>query len=504
MDGILDLLRLLAGSAFLIYGSWTDWTDRIVKDRVWKLMGATGLLLLEIQLLSGSYPAYFHLVILTILSLGIYPFVEPGKKTDLKEGFLAGPIYWGIMGVGAAAAAAFLYFGANGDDRMDAAMFFTIPVLMAMAYGLYRLRLLFGGADSKAVAFISLMMPFYPSFMSFPYFRPHEELEELVLPFPIIILVNALVLFLAAPLVFALYNFRKGEFISPYGFFGYRMDTKEVPHKFVWLMEKIRPSSGAAAAPAEGSENGNGSGNGSAQGKDDDAGEENGTVPEDEKGSGVEIDGTEVKQSDETDVEESDEREMKRSDESDVKESAESEIKESAGSEVKQSAGSEIKSINDAERKDLNEQPGNKLVIELFPKQSEDTGPYRQFFERHFEFTARKLDLIYDAFEKDTPELIVERSAEGPEGEKISNEELALLREFVACNDRSILREMIEKEDVRLLKKAVQAVMLKRLEAAGKDRVWVSPKIPFIIPIAVSFIVTFFVGSVLFSLLFFP
>ena len=41
---------------------------------------------------------------------------------------------------------------------------------------------------------------------------------------------------------------------------------------------------------------------------------------------------------------------------------------------------------------------------------------------------------------------------------------------------------------------------LDRLEAAGEKRVWVTPKIPFMVPLLFGFIGTFFVGDVLFRL----
>jgi len=447
MESILDITRLGVGAALLCYASWTDWKYRIVRDHVWKIMGAAGMVLLEMQILAESHPAHFQLIMVTTAVLCVYPFVEPAKKTSLREGELAGPLYRGMLLAGAGAASVFVYLAFAGDDghMEDSARILTIPIFMAAAYGLYYMRLLFGGADSKAVAFISLMMPFYPSLGNLPVFRPGEELGELALPFPLVILMNALVLFLAAPLVFAVHNLRKGEFEPPHGFFGYKMDVNEVPGSFVWLMEKVK-------APREEREIEN-------------------------PPTGETPDGNEEK-------EDGDRMEAARE-----------------GQEAAADAGSPAPPENRKEQEE-----GHEIAIDVFPKHSENTEPYMRLFERHFEFVSGNLAALYDTLGRGSQEAVrrtlQEKFEAHPKGERLTDEEAAHLQELLSCNDRAFFREMMEKEDFAMLKRAVQKVMLERLRAAGRQRVWVSPKIPFIIPLALSYVLSFFVGSVIFSILF--
>jgi len=399
IDDVLNILRLLIGSAFLSYGSWTDWKQRIVRNRVWKYMGLAGLLILEIQILVEGLPGYFHLIIVTIFAIYVIILFDPAGRTDLDRSELSKPLYFSLVILGALSSTFFILTAMDGNDRLDAARYFFIPAFMGTIYGIYlvpKIPLFYGGADARAICFIALMMPFYPSIhlggFHIPIFRPEEEVVQVVISYPLAIVINAQILFLGAPFVLATYNAFKREFKMPFCFTGYMMDTKNIPGSFVWIVEKAeRPKTFRGRAAA-----------------------------------GLRV---------------------------------------------------------------------------FFPKRRGEMDPYLDLLDEHFDFVGKEVDFLYTAVEKNSSEDIKERSKLESEGGEMKEQEIELLMELLSCTEKSMFREMMEKEDTGMLRTAIQQVQVKRMEAAGKTRVWVSPKVPFIIPIAVSYVISFFIGGIVFELL---
>jgi preflagellin peptidase FlaK len=106
---------------------------------------------------------------------------------------------------------------------------------------MYELRLLHGGADAKALMGLTLLIPFYPILPNLPVVTPEGKYNIIatIFPFPIVILFNAVLLFIIVPLLFIVYNGIRKDIVFPWCLLGYRMAIDTVPKKFVWLMEKI-------------------------------------------------------------------------------------------------------------------------------------------------------------------------------------------------------------------------------------------------------------------------
>jgi preflagellin peptidase FlaK len=104
---------------------------------------------------------------------------------------------------------------------------------------------LHGGADTKAMMAIAILVPFYPTFMGLPLLKTSFDLPssitlQLVFPYALIILFNAVIISVFIPLGFAIFNSIKRHFKFPHMFLGYKMETyPKNSKKFVWLMERV-------------------------------------------------------------------------------------------------------------------------------------------------------------------------------------------------------------------------------------------------------------------------
>ncbi len=165
---ILDAARLAIGAVVLSYASYTDMKTRTAENYLWYAMAGAGALLL-------------------VLQLALFPST-------------ANPFY-------------LMY----------------IPVVIGLVYLLYQFRLIFGGADAKALFAIAILAPFWPSF----------SLAPSVMPFSISVLTNALLAFLAMPVALFFYNLSRGNVRLPHSFVGYRIPIDRARGKFVWPMQYL-------------------------------------------------------------------------------------------------------------------------------------------------------------------------------------------------------------------------------------------------------------------------
>ena len=87
---ILDITRLVIGTTILLYASYTDIKTRMASDMLWLIIGFTGMILLVIQ-----------------------------------------------------------YFTVGFGDKILYLIF--IPIMIGLMYAFFQMRLIFGGADAKAI-----------------------------------------------------------------------------------------------------------------------------------------------------------------------------------------------------------------------------------------------------------------------------------------------------------------------------------------------------------------
>ena len=105
-----------------------------------------------------------------------------------------------------------------------------MPLLITLMYVWFYFGPTIGGADVKAIMTISLVAPFTLSF-SDDYIMAFDSRG---FPYPFVIFMNSLLLYLCIPFFLVVYNIFKGNFEKPYFqmFFGTKMDLQQSSRKF--------------------------------------------------------------------------------------------------------------------------------------------------------------------------------------------------------------------------------------------------------------------------------
>ena len=172
---ILDILRLIIGVTILSYASITDIKTRRASNYNWLIMGILGLIILVIQL-----------------------FLMSPEQLELNKFYLI-----------------------------------FIPIMIGLVYLFFQLRLIFGGADAKALMAIAVLVPFQPQIQSMPLWGSS------IMPASWQVFSNSIIVFLFIPISLLIYNLAKRNIKFPYIFLGYKMKIKKAREKFVWPLEKI-------------------------------------------------------------------------------------------------------------------------------------------------------------------------------------------------------------------------------------------------------------------------
>jgi preflagellin peptidase FlaK len=167
---MLNAVRLVLGTLILLYASYTDLKTRRASNILWIIMGTAGVILLIVQYLQGGFPNLWYLVF--------------------------------------------------------------IPIIIALMYGLFQLRLIFGGADAKAMMALAILVPIVPTMNNTPLWTS-------LLPWSWVIFANSVLLFLIIPVSLFVYNAAKRNLSFPYALLGYKMNIQEAKAKFVWPLEKL-------------------------------------------------------------------------------------------------------------------------------------------------------------------------------------------------------------------------------------------------------------------------
>lgn len=167
---IIDTIRFITGLFALSVASYTDIKIRKASNELWIFMGTIGAILIFVQ--------YF------------------------TEGF----------------------------ENISYLIF--IPVMIFLMYLFFQLRLIFGGADAKAMMALAILVPAFPNLFGYPVWIS-------IMPFSWVVFSNSILLFLLIPLFLFIFNIIKGNHKFPYCFLGYKMNIEKAREKFVWPLEKV-------------------------------------------------------------------------------------------------------------------------------------------------------------------------------------------------------------------------------------------------------------------------
>ena len=235
------MTRLAIGAGFLLVAAASDARTRKVRDPLWIALGSIGLVLLTAELLLASSVDGSAWSLVGSGAILFYAIFFGAPLFD-EDGFHPRPsrlILWFV------AAALFLYPASvlvSGTGLSSTTLeLYSMPTMVVVYQGFYRVRLLHGGADAKGLIALSLLIPLYPSASPFPLLAPDPILERalrLVFPFSLVIWVDAAILALGVPLFLLLVNAVRGDLAFPQAFLGYRARTDAFP-RHAWLMEKF-------------------------------------------------------------------------------------------------------------------------------------------------------------------------------------------------------------------------------------------------------------------------
>jgi preflagellin peptidase FlaK len=235
------IARLAVGGAVLFVAAVSDVRTRTVPDRLWIALGSIGLVVLAVQIVQDQIEAdaWALLGSSAILFFAIFY----GAPLFEEDGFHARPLRF-LSFLAAAALFAFpaVDHSASGTMMSQPLLeLYSMPAMVLVYQVFYRVRILHGGADAKALIALGLLVPTYPNMSPFPLLTPDPRVAmfwRVAFPFSLVVWVDAAVLFLAVPVGFLLFNAIRGDFGFPQALLGYRARLDSFP-AHAWLMEKI-------------------------------------------------------------------------------------------------------------------------------------------------------------------------------------------------------------------------------------------------------------------------
>lgn len=232
---LLDWLRFFLGAMMLCYGSWTDLQTRRVPNQVWLISGSLGLLLLIYEMTMEEWGYHVWALIFATAVLFYNAFIDEYVLDNNQV------MAW--QGTQILAILCTIYFFINIDsdeishNNYKLIDMISISVLMILMYIWFYFGPTIGGADVKAIMTIGLVAPFTLSI--------NEEslmaFETRGFPYPVVVFMNSLLLYLLIPIGLAIYNLAKGNIEKPYFqiFFGTKMDLNNARESFVWPMQQV-------------------------------------------------------------------------------------------------------------------------------------------------------------------------------------------------------------------------------------------------------------------------
>ncbi len=224
-----------AGAAVLLVGlgaaAYSDWRFREVSDTLWVLLAVAGLVV-GIAALSASGPLAIALWV--VVAAFVLEHMVPWDDHVGSAEWLPGVVEMGVYaGVGILLLLVGLRDGVGAGGVPPTVLAVYLSVLFAR--GLFEARVLYGGADAKALMVAALLVPVFPH----PVLPvgANAQMALAVFPFAFTLLLNAAVIAIAVPLLLLARNLRRGELEGLRSFTGYRIAVRDLPDRFVWVRD---------------------------------------------------------------------------------------------------------------------------------------------------------------------------------------------------------------------------------------------------------------------------
>jgi archaeal preflagellin peptidase FlaK len=247
--GVTDAVAILVLWAGFGYAAWTDWREREVDDQVWVAMATVGLVLGIVRAwpTHGGLSGYTEVGLWVLVAgLALEHFVPWDVAVGRVREWLPGVIEI-VVYVVVGAVLSDVAWQSGLSTGVIAALAAYVGIVLARV--LFEARLLYGGADAKAMMVAGIVLPVWAT----PWI-PEPTTATTILaayPFALTLLMDAAICSAVIPIALAVRNIRAGEFEFPRGFTGYRIPVAELPDRFVWVRD---PTFDAEADEAETSE----------------------------------------------------------------------------------------------------------------------------------------------------------------------------------------------------------------------------------------------------------
>ncbi len=219
----------------LSYGAWTDHKTRRVPNQTWLISGTLASVLLAYEFTTEEYSLHIWALLVATIVLFYNAFVDE-YVLDNNQMML-----WRAVQVLGILCAAYFLFSVESEElsAQDYKLVdvVSISILILLMYVWFYLGPTIGGADVKAIMTLGLVAPFTLSFGSDTF----TAFETRGFPYPFVVFMNSLLLYLLIPLSLAVYNVIKGNLEKPYFqiFFGTKMEIGQARESFVWPMQQI-------------------------------------------------------------------------------------------------------------------------------------------------------------------------------------------------------------------------------------------------------------------------
>ena len=217
------------------YGAWTDHKTRRVPNQTWLISGTLASVLLAYEFTTEEYSLHIWALLVATIVLFYNAFVDE-YVLDNNQMML-----WRAVQVLGILCAAYFLFSVESEElsAQDYKLVdvVSISILILLMYVWFYLGPTIGGADVKAIMTLGLVTPFTLSFSGDTF----TAFETRGFPYPFVVFMNSLLLYLLIPLSLAVYNIFKGNLEKPYFqiFFGTKMKIDLARESFVWPMQQI-------------------------------------------------------------------------------------------------------------------------------------------------------------------------------------------------------------------------------------------------------------------------
>ncbi len=223
----MDLLRFCVAIPFFIYASYLDLKERLISTWIWLLLGTIAFAI-------NFYIIGTELWAVVSLIIAMFIFYEWFFEWEGKEKLI-------IKTLNVLTVPILIYITYLNPALVTLTL---ISFLMLFFKVLYTTKIVKGRADARAMMTIAVLQPTYPHYDLFGVHLPilvpkYVEIAQITFPFVFIVLLYSGVGALFFIIGMAIRNALRGDIGFPEMFIGYRMDLDKVPHKHVWLMERI-------------------------------------------------------------------------------------------------------------------------------------------------------------------------------------------------------------------------------------------------------------------------